>query len=92
MNRKLLALVFLAPLGFVSCVAPTPNAGYFAMDPGQAAANRAYTHDVENESRYSDNYDRMSRAHATEVSTRHMPRSISTTNVYAPSYGGYRGW
>lgn len=89
MKLKFLALIAIAPLGFVSCIAPTPNAGYFAMDPGQAAANRAYTHDVENESRYSDNYDRMSRAHATEVSTRHMPTHVSTTNVYAPTY---RGW
>ena len=86
MKLKFLFVLLLAPLGLISCVAPTPNAGYFAMDPNEATANRAYTHDVENESRYSDNYDRMSRAHAQEVATRHYPKYISTTDVYAPTY------
>jgi hypothetical protein len=64
-----------------------PNAGYFAMDPAQAEANRQNTHRIEHDSQNFRHRERMSEATAIEKATRNMPRSVSTTNVYAPRYG-----
>jgi|GEM_PF-6629391 len=53
------------------CIAPTPNAGYFALDPAQAEANRQNTLRIQQEDRKYDDAERMSQAHAIEVATRH---------------------
>jgi hypothetical protein len=68
-----------------SCINPNqPNAGYFAMDPAQAEANRQYTHSIEDDSQNFRHRERMSQATAIEKATRNAPRSV--TNVYAPRY------
>lgn len=77
----------LACICLQSCINPhAPNAGYFAMDPAVAEANRQNTHRIEDDSQEFRHRERMSRATATEKATRNMPDSVSTTNVYAPNY------
>lgn len=90
---KLLAFPAIVTLAAISasCINPTPNSGYFAMDPAQAEDNRQNTHRIEQEGRDMDHIERMRRAEANELSTRHAPRSVSTTTVVAPRLWGW-GW
>lgn len=78
-------LVLFASSSLNCCINPNqPNAGYFAMDPAQAEANRRYTHAIEEDSQNFRHRERMSEATAIEKATRNAPRSV--TNVYAPRY------
>lgn len=65
-----------------SCYAgPGPNAGYFAMDPAQAEANRQNTHRIEQEGRDMDHQERMRQARATEMATRHNPTHVTNNST-----------
>lgn len=69
--KTTLLLATLTLAGLAGCVAPTPNASYFAMDPRQAEANRQNTWRIQQQDRAYDDAERMSQAHAIEVATRH---------------------
>ena len=75
--------VLMATCLVTGCVAPTPNAGYFAMSPEQAEANRRNTHRVEMEGYSINNVERMNRARAIETATRNSSGYIvpSTTVI-----------
>jgi hypothetical protein len=60
--------------------------GHFAMSAEQAEANRRYTTLIELESQAFAQRERMNRAEAAEVATRHNPKSVSTTSVFAPRF------
>lgn len=77
--------MLLAALSLSGCVTPGPNSGYFALDPQIAEANRRNTHRVEQEGRDMDHLERMRRAYACEVATRHAPTHVSTTTIFAPT-------
>lgn len=70
-----LALNACAPAGYGS------NAGYFALDPEVAEANRQNTHRIEQEGNDIENTERMRRARATEVATRNNPTSVTTNRT-----------
>ena len=79
MTRTHLILASLVGSLLTSCAQPGygPNAGYFAMDPAQAEANRQNTHRIEQEGRDMDHQERMRRAQATELATRHNPTHVT---------------
>ena len=90
MRTHLLSALLALPLLSVSCVNPNqPNAGYFALDPAQAAANRAHTHSIEADSQRFRHAERMSQAIATEHATRNAPRVLNTTTHINSTSVGY---
>ncbi|MEI6278455.1 MAG: hypothetical protein WCQ16_03600 [Verrucomicrobiae bacterium] len=76
-----LGFVALSVLLLQGCMIPGSNSEYFAMDPQQAEANRKNTHRVEQEGRDMDNIERMRRAQAIELATRHNPRVINNSST-----------
>jgi hypothetical protein len=63
-----------------------PNSRSFAHSPEQAEANRQNTARIEEIGRDQENIERMRRAQATEVATRHAPTSVSNTQIFAPRF------
>ncbi|GEM_PF-2621813 len=78
-------ILFIAMSALTGCVAPTPNAGYFAMSPAQAEANRRNTHRIELEGYEIQDVDRMNRARAYEYATRNTPEYVAPrTTIIVP--------
>lgn len=87
---RLQFLILLAALfsSLAGCVLPpTSNAGYFALDPAQAEANRKNTHRIEQEGRDMDHIERMRRAEAINLATRNnFPNNNSTRTTVINNY------
>ena len=83
-NHAALALLAVTIFCTTSCVRSGygqpggygANAGYFAMDPATAEANRQNTNRVEQEARDMNHQERMRQAQATEMATRHAPSTV----------------
>lgn len=78
-----LLYLFLAAL-LPGCALPVQ--GYYGLPVAQAEANRQYTENIERHDQDARNSAQMSAAKAAEVATRHAPSSVSTTQVFAPTF------